>query len=212
MNEKYVLALKEFTTITTNPSEYFIVGSVGLLSYTKPVGYDREIHDVDIIMEVEEARRISKKLIELGYTKNTFINKRMPFYNKLNKLANDRYLRFSKDGVDIEILATTLREKGGYITFEIYPHIKARLPREVFTISSYSGIEFSTVSKEMLYYFKKIANNTVGRKVKYKEEQRLKDIQNLERIIDKQAFLELTNKCKLCIRGFCFKLPIFLFN
>ncbi len=210
MNEKYTNTLLEFTKITQT-SSYFIVGSVALLSYTQQHGYDREIHDIDIIMEKTEALKTAKRLKELGFTQNTFINPRMPFYSKLLKYAHNRYLRFSKDGVDIEILATPFEEKNNLVWFEIYPKIKAGIPKLAFTNSSYSSVEFRTVSKEMLYLFKKVANNTVGRKVKYKQEQRNSDIAAIEKLVDAEKFNDIAGECRLSILGITMKIPGFLY-
>ena len=210
MNEKYAHALSEFTKVTTSDN-YFIVGSVALLSYTQCHGYDREIHDIDIIMETTEALKTSEQLKQLGYSKNTFINPRMPFYSKLMKYAENRYLRFSKDGVDIEILSTSLEEINGLVLFEIYPSIKAGLPKDIFTTSTYSNVEFKTVSREMLYFFKKFANNTFGRKVKYKQEQRYNDLREIAKLVDEETFKKIANKCRIFILGFPIKVPfIFL--
>lgn len=206
MNEKYVTALKDFTKYA-QPNKYFIVGSVALLSYTQSHGYDREIHDIDIIMETSEALKTAERLKEIGYTQNTFINPRMPFYSKLMKFAENKYLRFSKDGVDIEILATSIEERGDLVVFEMYPGIKAGLPKKVFTKSSYSNTEFRTVSKEMLYFFKKFANNTVGKKVKYKEQQRYTDIINLQNLIDKKLFNEVTELSRIYILFISMRVP-----
>ncbi len=188
---------------------YFIVGSVALLSYTKPHGYDRQIHDIDIIMDTEEARKVSEKLVELGYQQSTFINPRMPFYKMLTKLADNKYLRFSKDGVDIEILSTPLIESSDLISFEMYPNILVKLPIEVFVTSDYAGINFSTVTKEMLYFFKRVASNTMGRKVKYKEKQRYDDTSQIEKLVNKDLFLSLQGKCYMSMFGISFKIPKF---
>lgn len=178
-----------------------------MLSYTQKHGYDRDIHDIDIIMEYQEALKITEKLRQLGYTQNTFINPRMPFYSRLMKHSEDKYLRFSKDGVDIEILATPIIEKGKLIIFEIYPGIRAGLPTEVFTSSTYSNVGFQTVSKEMLYFFKKFANNTFGKRVKYKEKQRYDDTTAIERLVDMRLFKEIANKCRMLILGVPIKIP-----
>ena len=211
MNEKYIKALSDFTS-TAQSNSYFIVGSVALLSYTQKYGYDREIHDIDIIMEATEALKTAERLRELGYNQNTFINPRMPFYSKLMKHSQDRYLRFSKDTVDIEILATSITDQNGLILFEIYPGIKAGIPQEVFTTSIYSNVEFRTVTKEMLYFFKKFANNTFGRKVTYKEQQRYDDIAAIEGVLDNQLFKNIANRCRLLILGLPIKIPAFFYS
>lgn len=212
VNEKYIQTLKELTKLV-KPDTYVIMGSVALLSYTKKIGYERQIHDIDIIMESREAQRITQKLLNLGYTQNTFINKRMPLYKTLNKLAKDRYLRFSKDGVDIEILSSPidLIRKDGHVTFELFPHVSVKLPKEVFVISNYGEATFNTVSKEMLYFFKKAASNTIGKRIKYKEVQRLNDLQNLEKLVDIESFSKLKSRCKLGVFGVYFRLPSSVF-
>lgn len=209
MNENYVNALSDFVASARTDS-YFIVGSVALLSYTQPHGYDRQIHDIDIIMETVEAVGTAEKLKELGYTQNTFINPRMPFYSKLMKHSSDKYLRFSKDSVDIEILSTNFESKNELDIFELYPGVKAGLPKDVFSVSTYSGVQFRTVSKEMLFFFKKFANNTMGKKVKYKEQQRYDDISHLEKLVDKHKFDQLKKSCTLFVIGVPFKTPRFL--
>lgn len=209
MNERYIHALSDFVN-STQSSSYFIVGSVALLSYTKPNGYDREIHDIDIIMETSEASKTADRLIQLGYKQNTFINPRMPFYSKLMRYAENKYLRFSKDNTDIEILSTPIECLNNLTIFEMYPGIKAGLPKDVFVNSTYGNIEFKTVSKEMLYFFKKFANNTMGRKVKYKENQRYDDILHLEKIIDPHVYRDVANKSRLSVFGIRVKIPSIL--
>lgn len=206
MNEKYIKALSEFTNIVQQ-NKYIIMGSVALLSYTQSQGYDREIHDIDIIMDTDEAVAVAHHLKSLGYKQTTFINPRMPFYSKLLKYAENKYLRFSKDGVDIEILSTKFEFLGELFTFEMYPAIKAAIPKDVLATSNYSDIEFSTVSKEALYFFKKVADNTEGRKVKYKQNQRYNDIAKLEKLIDQKKYSNVKNDSRLTLFGISTKIP-----
>lgn len=211
MNEKYVHVLSEFVN-STSSDKYFIVGSFALLSYTQANDYDREIHDIDIVMETREALKTAEHFKQLGYTQNTFINPRMPFYAKLMRFAESKYLRFSKDSVDVEILATSIEKCGDLEVFEMYPGIKVGLPKDVFTKSSYSSVEFRTVSKEMLFFFKKFANNTFGKKVKYKEDQRYKDVDALESLVSKGILKQISEDCRLFFFGIPFKIPQFLLN
>ena len=84
MNDQYTHALKDFTQ-AADKSKYIIVGSIALLSYTQKHGYDREVHDIDIVMEKQAAEATKNKLLELRYKKDTFINKKMPFYKRQMK-------------------------------------------------------------------------------------------------------------------------------
>ncbi len=59
MNENYVKALDELFD-NLPQSKYFVVGSVALLSYTKSNNYDRQIHDIDIILDSSQADIIIK--------------------------------------------------------------------------------------------------------------------------------------------------------
>lgn len=211
MNEKYTKALLDFAK-TAEKSDYFIVGSVALLSYTQPYGYDREIHDIDIIMAAKDITNTRNQLKQLGYTQTTFINPRMPFYTKLMKYAQDRYLRFSKDDVHIEILATPLNKKRELVFIDIYPGIKGGFPKDEFTNSTYSNVEFRTISKEMLYFIKKFAKNTFGVKVKYKEQQHFDDMSALKKLISDTALSTIGPQCRICIFGISFKIPGFLYR
>jgi|GEM_PF-4832401 hypothetical protein len=206
MNEKYINALADFVN-SARSSTYSIVGSVALLSYTKPNGYDREIHDIDIIMETSEAATTAERLLRLGYKQNTFINPRMPFYNRLMRYAQNKYLRFSKENTDLEILSTSIEQINNLVLFELYPGIKAGVPKDVFVSSAYGNVDFKTVSKEMLYIFKKLATNTLGKKVKYKEKQRYNDTRHLEKLIDRTVYREVATNCRLSICGIRVRLP-----
>jgi len=211
MNEQYIPALKDLAK-TANKSKYFIVGSIALLSYTQVHGYDREIHDIDIIMEKQESEIIKTKLLELGYKQDTFINKRMPFYNKLMKNSAERYLRFTKDTVNIEILATNFIEKKGLHIFEIYPDVMAGFPKEDIVESIFNDITFTTLSKEMIYFIKRFANSSFGKISKYKEEQRKKDLEQISKLIDKNKLTALGKECRIFLFGLAFKVPRFIYN
>lgn len=209
MNEQYKNALQDFTS-SADSSKYFIVGSIALLSYTQKHGYDREVHDIDIIMEKAAANAAKEKLISKGYTQNTFINPRMPFYKKLMKHAQTKYLRFTKDNVNIEILATDFTEAKGLLFFEIYPGIKAGFPKTELVTSDFYGVPFKTLSKEMIYIIKSIANNSFGKLVKYKESQRYDDFSQIQKLIDEEKVSKIKDACRLDIFGLRVKVPGFL--
>jgi len=209
MNKDYIVVLKDFLQCVNN-SRYFIVGSVALLSYTKPYSYDRQIQDIDIIMDKNKALEVSKKLINLGYKQNTFINPRMPFFKIFLKHSQDKFLRFSKNNLNIEILVTTFSEYKNLFIFELYPGIKAGIPKNELNISSYNGVKFDTVSVEILYLIKKIANNTVAEKVKYRQEQRYNDLKPLKKLVNFERFNLLISQVRIFIINIPFKIPKFL--
>lgn len=211
MNDQYTHALKDFTQ-AADKSKYIIVGSIALLSYTQKHGYDREVHDIDIVMEKQAAEATKNKLLELGYKQDTFINKRMPFYNSLMKYSTDRYLRFTKDNVNVEILSTRYSEKDGLHTFEIYPGIKAGFPREEIVESDFNGVPFTTISKEMIYFIKRFANSSFGKVSNYKEEQRLKDLEQINKLIDQDKLHLIGKKCRIYLFGLAFKVPGFIYK
>lgn len=107
--------LKEFLNSLPVNYEYSVIGSVALLSYTQKIGYEREIHDIDVICQAEGFSQIANKLISLGYGQGTFVDKRMPFYKTLMRLAKSKYYRFQKEGHALELLTTPFNKFGDKI-------------------------------------------------------------------------------------------------
>lgn len=211
MNERYTLALQELIQTAGN-LRYIIVGSIALLSYTQNHGYEREVHDIDLLAEKETAETIRHKLLDLGYSQGTFITNHMPFYSYLLKHSPDRYLRFTKDNVAIELLSTDWVERNGLLVLEVYPGIQVGIPKEELVTSKFNGVTFSTLSKDLLYLIKQVANNSFGLVAKYKNPQSLTDVTYLKSLVDQGKLAVVGKKCRLFLGGLAFKVPKFMYK
>ncbi|MBI2357118.1 hypothetical protein HYV12_03665 [Candidatus Dojkabacteria bacterium] len=204
-NQKYHLLIKDLTTFL-NPSKYIVVGSVATLATTKKLGYSREIHDLDIILDQSQLKTLEDYLEKNGYTKSTFINKRMPFYKSLMNESSKRYLRFERNQIFVDILITefTQRRKG-FTRFELYPNIFAVVPER-----NIINEEFTTLDTNLKYVIMRFLNETLGRFVTYKKGQRLEDLRHLEQLVDKSSFKGILKESRFYIGPIPVKIPLFL--
>ena len=115
-NSNYIKALRLLSEVSRK-DKYIILGSVATLSYTQEIGYMRQIHDIDVIMDRDEADVVKRLLLNEGFELKTFIDKRMPFYKSLIKQAESQYLRFVRNNVAIEILSTQFIKIGNTTLF-----------------------------------------------------------------------------------------------
>ena len=102
LNSEYIDTLSIITK-DVPPDSYIVLGSMATLSFTSKIGYERKMNDLDIIADESQVKPMKDVLEDLGFIQTTFINKRMPFYKKLLKHSQSRYLRFSKDDINVEI-------------------------------------------------------------------------------------------------------------
>jgi hypothetical protein len=107
LNINYIKILSEILE-GCDRNKYIVLGSAATLSFTAKIGYSRKMNDLDIIANASLAEKIKEKLIKKDFVQTTFINKRMPFFQKLIKFGESTYLRFSKDDINVEILSTIL--------------------------------------------------------------------------------------------------------
>ena len=202
--------LGEFMQYLPQNYPHVVIGSATLISYTSKIGYERQIHDVDIICQSTGFAEVASKLISLGYEQTTFINKRMPFYNQLIKLAGSKYFRFVKGGRALEIVTSDLINKDGNIRIELYPNFKISVPDTSIVNANFGGREFKAASPEALYCIYSVGYNTWGRFVSAKNSQVRQDLQNLRKIINRDRLKEFGNQVRIEIGPVKFKLPLLL--
>ncbi len=188
-NESLLSTLKEVIAILPVNEKYLILGSVALLSYTQRIGYLRKIKDIDIIADKNYQKEITDTLLERGYEKLTFIDKKMPFYKQLTKYSESMYTRFYKlNSVNVEILFTNFTKSKDRLEIELYPKFFSSLPLNVLIVSNLNNIEFNTISPEALLTVKKLTNNTIGRIYTKDKQKRKEDISTLCKIINKDIY------------------------
>jgi len=208
-NSNYIKALRLLSKIS-NKDKYIVLGSIATLSYTQKVGYIRQIHDIDVIMDRSEAAIIKKLLLKEGFELKTFIDKRMPFYNSLIKQSESRYFRFTKNNVAIEILSTPFIQVGNTLKFDLYPNIWAQIPKDSLVEQQLSGVVFTTLNLNLIWGIKQFLNNTLGRFMRYKGEQRNKDLSVLKKMADVKVAKQLLSRCKLGYLKLGFRIPPFI--
>ena len=201
--------LKDFINSVPFTQQYFCIGSVSLLSFTKKT-YDRKIKDIDIICEIKNFETIKNNLIKLGYQQYTFINKKFPFSKQLLKLAQSKYFRFEKNGKDLEIMTSDFGDLKEEILVELYPGIKFSFPSSGVVNSSFEEINLKTISPEILFCIYSFGLKTWGFFVRKNIEQRKTDLQQLKKIINKEKLNKITNNIFLAIGKFKLKVPAFL--
>ncbi|QQS38523.1 hypothetical protein IPM62_04020 [Candidatus Woesebacteria bacterium] len=161
-------------------------------------------------MDKEQVLNVKKSLLRLGFKLSTFIDKRMPFYKALVKKSKSRYLRFSKDGIAIEILSTYFEYEGDTLKFDLYPKIWVKIPAKYLSKSNFENVSFSTLNIDVLWGIKKILNNTIGRIVKFKEAQRMNDLLALENLVDLKSAKKKISSCRFGVSKWSFRVPSLL--
>lgn len=210
MNQKYIKLIK--VLFDTNDTDYIILGSAATLSYTLKVGYTRQMHDLDIIADKKIVEKTKTKLLAMGFVQNTFIDKRMPFFGKLEKHSTSYYLRFSKNDIYVEVLATEFETKNGKVKFNLYPNIWAQIPQKFLVQSELAGTKFTTLDVNLLWAIKTFLANSLGRKLKYKASQRDKDLLQLKKCVDQGKAKEYLGQCRIGYKAIAFRIPQFLTN
>ncbi len=209
LNQAYLNILSELTKLIDS-SKYIVLGSMSTLSYTHKIGYEREMHDLDLIVDKSQINIIRNILLPKGYIETTFIHPRMPLYKFLLREAPDRYIRFYKSTNAIECHVTDFIFTNQLLIIDLYPNIKIKLPIKYLTKSVYGNVEFSTVNVNLLYLIKNFLNNTLGYFVHYKSLQRQNDLRKLEELIDTSEVENINNNLMLTILKIQLKLPIWL--
>lgn len=207
-NINYISALRTLSKIT-HVRRYIILGSVATLSYTQKVGYIRQIHDIDVIMDKSEANKTKRFLLENGYELKTFIDKRMPFYKLLKKRSKSHYLRFTNKDVAIEILSTKFIQEGNTLKFDLYPNIWVQIPKNLIVTQGFGGVRFTTLDLDLVWAVKEFLNNTLGKFIHYKSDQRKDDLAALRRITNVSMAKKQFSRCKLGYKKIKIKVPSF---
>lgn len=211
MNSDYANILKDiFGHVETD--QYIVLGSAATLSFTSQNNYKRRMNDLDVIANKSVAKQIGKKLLKKGYQQTTFINKRMPFFNKLNKYGRSMYFRYSKGNTNIEVLSTKFIRDSEFVRFDLYPGIWAKVPTSAIVITTLEKSKFTTLNVNLLWSIKQLLNNTLGKVMHYKSGQRKNDLNELKKVIDITTSKQLLAKCRFGYKGLSFKVPSFLLN
>jgi len=199
--------LNDFTKSVPDDFLYFVLGSVPLISYTKDIGYQRSIKDIDIIADASKFSSVKKNLDNLGYKQGTFIDKKMPFYKYLNKLAEKKYFRFYKEDKNLEIMTSDIEIINDQINFEIYPGIKFSFPLSGINKIRFGKTVIKAVIPEVLYCIYSFGLKTYGRFVKTNIDQRKKDLYFLSKIVDKKKLNLVVSQICLHLGGIKIRIP-----
>lgn len=209
LNFEYIKVLKNIFQ-DLDKKKYFVLGSAATLSFTSKIGYIRKMNDMDVIVDSALVEKIKEKLSNNGYQLSTFIDKRMPFYGKLTKYNRSLYLRFSRNGTNIEILSTKFIEENGFLKFDLYPNIWAKIPSRSLVTSKMGESKFTTLDVNLLYAVKQVIHNTLGRIISYKGIQRNVDLKKLKQLVDTSKAMKLLSQCSFGYKNISFKIPSFL--
>lgn len=208
INSKYIDILsKIIKDISAN--SYIVLGSAATLSYTSKIGYTRKMNDLDIIADESQIASMKNALTKQGFIQTTFINKRMPFYKKLLKHSESTYLRFSKGEVNVEILSTKFIKKDSSLKFDLYPNFLVKIPKSSLTESKLGNAKFSTLDVNLLWSIKYLLNNSLGRFMHYKGEQRIKDLSYLRKLVDLEKSKKFLSQCRFEYLSLSFQIPGF---
>lgn len=204
-NQEVLATLNDFATITSNLPNIIVLGSVGLISHTQTIGYFRKIKDIDTIADSKYQDEIENHLINNGYKKSTFIDKKMPFSKILRLFSSSKYTRFYKqDSCDLEILFTPFVYQNEVLKIELFPMLYASLPQKVQIEKELMGIKIKTISAESLYSVKQLTHNSFGKLYKKGSAKRLLDHEALYKSINIHKYQDIIKAFKIKI-GF---LPI----
>lgn len=208
-NKKYELLISNY--LSNLPGEkYIVVGGASTLSYTSKTGYERSLHDLDLVADTRVASKLTQKLIKDGFIQSTFIDKRMPFYRNLVKQSKSFYLRFSKDDVNFEILSTKFVKRGKLLKFDLYPNLWVEIPAEFLVTSQIGNTKFTTLDIDFHFALMQFLNNTLGRVMRYKAKQRKEDLKNIAKLVNKQDARKKLNQGLFGYSQLKFRVPGFL--
>lgn len=209
LNDGYIKVISEIFKNCPN-DKYIILGSAATLSYTTKIGYSRKMNDLDIIVDNSLVSKLKEKLLKDGFIQSTFINKRMPFFQKLIKHSQSIYLRFSKNDVNVEILSTKFIKKDSYLIFDLYPSFWVKIPENSLAKTKLGNAQFSTLNVDFLWAIKQLLNNTLGRFMLYKRKQRIEDLSNLKKLATIEKAKELLSQSRFGYKSLNLKVPTFL--
>jgi hypothetical protein len=199
--------LLEFQKAIPSNFRYFAIGSSALMSYAAKVGHCRLIKDIDLIADNKGFSKISSELVNFGFKRFTFIDKKYPFSKQLLKIAETKYYRFEKNGKSLEIMTTDMGDDPDKIMIEIYPGLKFSFPSTGLTTTSLDGVQFSAVTAEALFAIYNLTLNTIGRFVKTNIDQRYRDLENLGKVIDRRKLNEITDRIYFYLGLIKLKIP-----
>ncbi|EKE14320.1 MAG: hypothetical protein ACD_12C00570G0001 [uncultured bacterium] len=148
-------------------------------------------------------------LLKAGFIQTTFINKRMPFYNKLLKHSESTYLRFSREEVNVEILSTKFIKIDSSLKFDLYPNFWVKIPFYSLTKTKLGSVQFTTLDVNLLWAIKQFLNDTLGRFISYKRKQRVEDLSQLKKLVNLKKTKELLSQSRFGYKSFSFKIPVF---
>jgi hypothetical protein len=209
LNPGYIKIASEIFKGCAN-DRYIVLGSAATLSFTAKIGYSRKINDLDIISDSSLVDAMKQKLIKKGFLQSTFINKRMPFFQKLIKHGESTYLRFSKDDINVEILSTKFIKKDFNLIFDLYPQFWVKIPVNSLIQTKFGNAKFTTLDIDLLWAIKQLLNNTLGKVMSYKRKQRVEDLSNLKKLVTMEKAKELLSQSRFGYKSLSFKVPTFL--
>lgn len=209
-NRWIVPMLNDFLYVLPKNHRYFLLGSVALVSYTKRLGYQRAIKDIDVICDESGFERVIEGLKKKGYTQATFITKAFPFYRKLSKLAVTKYYRFVKDGKSLEIMTTDFGNDDGMLSVELYPGAAFCIPAEAIQTTRIDGVSFQAVTPELLLLVYRFGSRTWGRLVRKNHARRNEDIKELSRVVDSAGLDAIARTISFQLGHFSMRIPVFL--
>lgn len=208
LNSEYINILSVITKNTPQNS-YIVLGSMATLSYTLKIGYSRKMNDLDIIADESQVASMKNALTKQGFIQTTFINKRMPFYEKLLKHSQSTYLRFSKDGINVEILSTKFIKKDSCFKFDLYPNFWVKIPEDSLFETKIKRVKFTTLDINLLWAIKYLLHNSLGKFMHYKGEQRTEDLLHLKKLVNLEKAKELLSLCRFGYGFLSFRIPGF---
>jgi len=170
------------------------------------------MNDLDIIVDESQVKPMKDVLMEQGFIQTTFINKRMPFYKNLLKQSKSIYLRFSKDGVNIEILSTRFIKIDSSLKFDLYPNFWVKIPISSLTKTKLGKTEFTTLDVNLLWAIKYLLHNSLGKFMHHKREQRAEDLSHLRKLVNLDKAKRLISQSRFGFKSFAFKVPVFFFK
>jgi hypothetical protein len=208
LNTGYIKIASEIFKGCAN-DKYIVLGSAATLSFTEKIGYSRKMNDLDIIVDDSLVDKIKEKLLKNGFVQSTFISKRMPFFQKLIKHSESTYLRFSKNDVNVEILSTKFLKKDSYLIFDLYPQFWVKIPVNSLIQTTFDNVKFTTLNIDLFWAIKQFLNNTLGKVMFYKRNQRVEDLLYLRKLVNIKKAKELLTQCRFGYKSLSFKVPTF---
>lgn len=211
-NREILSSFNDFLSVVGAESNYFVLGSVALLSYTAGVGYLRKIKDVDVIASPETAKMSRERLLLFGYKQSTFIDKEIPFHQWLVNSTGEKYLRFEKGEAAIEIHVSDFLSDRGNLKINLYRNIYVSLPADSVVETALAERKFKALSPEALYCSYQWGLKTLGRFMKIKSRQKEKDLAELKKTLDPKKLERIAENSYFYLGRFRIKIPRFLLN